>query len=157
MPRRWVARRGPQPVEAGRGEDRLGAASVGEARVALDRAVADEAVDQPRHAALAEQHLVGEAVHPHPAAGRLGELEEGVVFGERQVVLGAELLVEQPLEAGVGEEERAPRREARVARGHVAARDGEAGSHGTPFYAADRCQNNDPKGRAPGRRRSGLR
>jgi hypothetical protein len=96
-------------------------------------------------------------VHPHPAAGRLGELEERVVLGQRQVVLGAELLVEQTLEAGVGGEEPAPRRDARIARRHVAARGGEAGSHGVALYPRDRCRRNDPFGRRSGAVGPGLR
>ena len=43
-------------------------------------------------------------------------VEQRVVLGERQVVLGAQLLVEAPGHAGVGLEEGAPRLEARVAR-----------------------------------------
>jgi hypothetical protein len=50
-------------------------------------------------------------MHPEPPAGRLGELQERVVLGQRQVVLGAEVLVEEALEAGVGDEEVAPGRD----------------------------------------------
>jgi hypothetical protein len=125
-------RRVAQPVEAGLGQDRLGPARIRDARIPLHGAVPHEPIDQPGDAAPAEEDLVGQAVHPHPPAGGLGELEEGVVLGQREVVLLAELLVEQPLEAGVGGQEPAPGGDARVARRDVAARVGEAGSHGTP-------------------------
>ena len=119
-------------------EHGLGAPGVAEARVALDRAVEDEPVDEAGHAAPAEQDAIGELVHPEPSAGRLGELEEGVVLGEREVVLGAEVLVEQPLETGVGEQEPAPGRDrgdrARtgVRRVDSVGRRGESGSHRSP-------------------------
>ncbi len=98
-----------QPVQAGRRQDRLRAAGVGQARVALDQAVEDEPVDQPRDAALAQDHAVGQLAHPDPPIGRVRDSQQGVVLGERQVVLGAQLLVEPPRDPGVGLEEGAPR------------------------------------------------
>ena len=102
MPREVRPRRCPQPVQAGRREDGLGAAGVRRAQVALDGAVGDEPVDQPGHAAPAQQDPVRELVHPQPPAGRLGELEQRVVLGERQVVLRPEILVEAAARAGRG-------------------------------------------------------
>ena len=111
-----VRPRGPaQAVEAGRRQDGLGAAGVGQARVALDQAVEHEPVDQPRHAALAEDHAVGQLAHPDPPIGRVGDGQQGVVLRERQVVLGAQLLVEPARDPGMRLQEGAPRLDPRVA------------------------------------------
>ena len=117
MPRRWVrdaARRRARPAL---GQDGLGTARIGEAGAPLDETVVDEPVDQARDAALAEEDLVGQLAHPDPPSGRLGDRQQRVVLGERQVVLRAQLLVEPARDARVREQERAPRGEARVARG----------------------------------------
>ena len=74
----------------------------------------DQAVDEPGDAALAEEHAVGQLAHPDPPVRRLRDGQQGVVLGERQVVLGAQLLVEAARDPGVGLQERAPRLEARV-------------------------------------------
>ena len=121
MPRRWVGAASRNRSRPAGGENGLRAAGIGQARVSLDRSVRDEAVDQSGHAAPAQQDPIGELVHPEPAAGRLGELEERVILGERQVMFGAEVLVEEPLEAGMGDQEVAPRRDTRVARRNGAA------------------------------------
>ncbi len=84
-----------QPAKAGRREDRLGAAGVRHARVTLDRPIRDQAIDEARNPASAQEDLVGELMHPEPPSRRLGELEEGVVLGQRQVVLGTQVLVEE--------------------------------------------------------------
>ena len=48
-------------------------------------------------------------------SGAWAIVSERVVLADRQVVLGSQLLVEATDDPGVGEQERAPRREARVA------------------------------------------
>ena len=53
-------------------------------------------------------------MHPEAPPGSLRELEQRVVLGQGEVVLGSEVLVEHPLEAGVGGQEVAPRPDARV-------------------------------------------
>ena len=139
IPRRWVREAARRRVEPALGEDRLGAARVGEAGAALDEAVADEAVDQARDAALAEQDLVGELAHPDPPVGRLGDRQQRVVLGEREVVLGAQLLVQAPGDPGMREQERSPRGEARVAGGQRSSR-GLGDGHGwmlPPRYGTD--------------------
>ena len=108
-------RGGSQPAQALGREDSLRAARVGEARVPLHQAVGDEAIDEPGDTALAEEHPVGQLAHPDPPAGRLGDREQGVVLGERQVVLGAKLLVEATRDPGVRAQERPPRFEAGIA------------------------------------------
>ena len=102
MPRRWVRDACPQASQAGLGEDRLGAAGVDEAGTPLDEAVGDEPVDQTGHAALAQDHPVGQLAHPHPATRRLGDVQQGVVLGEREVMLGAQVLVQAPRHASMG-------------------------------------------------------
>ena len=125
MPRRWVRDAARRRVEPAFGEDGLGAAGVGQAGAALDEPVADEAIDQPCHAALAEEDLVGELAHPDPPTGRLGDRQEGVVLGERQVVLGAQLLVECGARPGHG---RAGRRATGRAAGRARSAVGQTGS-----------------------------
>ncbi len=110
-------RRGPQACKAAFGEDRLGTARIGRAGTALDEAVVDESIDQPRHAALAEEDLLREQAHPDPAAGRLGDGQQRVVLGERHVVLRPQLLVEAARDARMGKQEGSPRGEARIPRG----------------------------------------
>ena len=110
MPSRCVREAVRSRSRPGARQDGLGAARVGEARVALDEPVGDEAVDEAGDAALAQQHAVGQLAHPEPAAGASASWQQRVVLGERQVVLGAQLLVEAPRDAGVGAQERPPRR-----------------------------------------------
>ena len=107
-------RRRAQPGQAGVGQDRLGTARIGDAGVALDEAVSDQPIDEARHAALAQQHLVGELAHADPASRRRRDGQQGVVLGEREVVLRAQLVVESAGDAGVRHEERPPWGEARV-------------------------------------------
>ena len=81
------------------------------------RPSSDESVDEPRHAALAEQDDLSASWRIRMRrSGRVGDGQQGVVLGERQVVLGAQLLVEAPRDAGVRLQEGAPRVESRVAR-----------------------------------------
>ena len=84
----------PEPFETALRQDGLRAARVGQAGAPLDEPVADEPVDQARHAALAEEDLFGQLAHPDPSFRRVRDREQGVVFGERDVVLGAQLLIE---------------------------------------------------------------
>ena len=42
---------------------------------------------EPRHAALAEEHAVGQLAHPDASLGRVGDGQQSVVLGQRQVVL----------------------------------------------------------------------
>ena len=71
-----------QPTKARRREDRLRAPRVRQARVALDGPVRDQAIDEPRDAAPAQQDAIRKLVHPEPTAGRLRQLEERVVLGQ---------------------------------------------------------------------------
>ncbi len=111
------ARGPPQPFEALVGQDGLRATRIGHALVTDDEPVGDEAVDEARHAALAEDHPVGERVHAQPPVPRLGQREQRVVFAERQVVLGPQLLIEPSRDPRVGDQERAPWQESLVAGG----------------------------------------
>ena len=97
-------------------QDRFGAPRIGQARASFHETVINEPVDQPGHAALAEDHLVGQLPHPDPTFRSLGDGQERVVFADRQVVLGSQLLIEPTDDAGMRLEERAPRREPLVAR-----------------------------------------
>ena len=66
---------------------------------------------------LLSRMRVGQGAHADAPAGRPGDGEQGVVLGEGQVVLGAQLLVEATRHPGVGLQEGAPRLESRVAGG----------------------------------------
>jgi hypothetical protein len=79
--------------------------------------IGNEAVDEPGHPALAEHDPVGQAVHAQAPVGRFGKRQERVVLAKRQVVLDAQLLVEPSRDAGVRDQERAPRQQPLVARG----------------------------------------
>jgi hypothetical protein len=57
--------------------------------------VALQAIDEPRQAAAAEQHAVRELRHAQAAARRLGEEQENLVRGQRQLVLAHQLGVER--------------------------------------------------------------
>ena len=83
--------------------------------VTLHGAVGDETVDQARDAAPAEEHLIGQLVHPEAVIRGTREHEQGVVLRERDVVFAPQLLVEDPLQPGVDDEEVPPRCESRVA------------------------------------------
>ncbi len=71
-----------QALESDLGQDRLGAPGVARAGEPVHEPVLDEAVDEPGDPAPREQDAVGEAAHPQPPLGRLGELEERRVFLE---------------------------------------------------------------------------
>src|SRR6476469_7856460 len=114
------ARRAAQPIESLSGQHRFRTTSIAGARPALDEAVEHEAIDEARDTALAEDHAVGELTHPDPSVGGVGDRKERIVFGERQVVLGAQLLVEAPRDPRVRGQERTPGIEARVLCGDVA-------------------------------------
>ena len=77
-----------------------------------DHAAGLEPVDQPRDPAPRQQHPVRERAHPEPAIGRVDELEQRVVLGEREPVRRLQLLVQPPEQARVGMDEarHAPRR-----------------------------------------------
>ena len=116
-PAQMCSRCSAEPVQTGRSEDRLRATGVGKARIALDQAVQDEPVDQARDAALAEDHAVRQLAHPDPPIGRVRDRQQRVVLGERQVVLGAQLVVEPAGDPRMRLQERTPRLEPRVLRG----------------------------------------
>ena len=107
----------PQAGEAGVGQDGLRPAGIRDARVAFDQTVGDEPIDEAGHAALAEQHLVGEVAHPDPAVRGGRDGQQRLVLGERQVVFCTQLLVEATRHPGVREQEGTPRRELRVVSG----------------------------------------
>ena len=150
-------RRLSQARQAGLGEDGLRAAGVDQAGTPLDEAVGHEPIDQPGHAALAQDHPIGQLAHPHAPTRRLGDVEERVVLGERQVVLGAKVLVEAARHAGVRLEEGAPRGESGIVccqspgdrLGHGHGRDATPSSvpgtvrHGRPSVPQTRCVVND--------------
>ena len=96
----------------------------------VDEPIGDEAVDQPGHPAAAEEDAVGELVHPEPPARRLGQLEQGGVLGERELVLGAQVVVEASAEQGMGGQERPPRPQAGIPGGQGPGRDGSRGGRG---------------------------
>ena len=136
-------------------EHRLGAAGVARARLALDEPIQHESVDESRHPALAEDHLVGELAHADPPIGCVGDGQERVVLGEGKVVLGTQLFVEPAGDAGMRDEERTPRVETVVACGDRARVGAFGDGHRSRWYTgAGRCRNNDSAyalGR-PGRR-----
>ena len=133
-------------------EHRFGASGVAGARPALDEAVEDESVDEPRHTALAQDHLVGELAHPDPPVRRVGDREQGVVLGERQVMLGAELLVEPPRDAGVRDQERTPRLKTAVVCGDRARVGAFGDGHRSGWYTG--CGSLQEQRYRPGRRTS---
>ena len=100
--------RHPQPVQTDRCEASLLAAGVRLAGDPLDAALRLEAVDQPGDPAARQDHPLGQDVHPDAPTGRGRDLEERVVFGERQAVGRLELIVEPPRDPRVGDEEAAP-------------------------------------------------
>lgn len=75
-------RGGSQAPQAALGQDSLGTPSVRQARASLDQAVAHQSIDQARHAALAEDDLIGQLAHAYPAMRGLGDCQECVVFTE---------------------------------------------------------------------------
>jgi hypothetical protein len=87
-------RRLAQASQATLGQDGLGAPGIGQAGAPLNKLVADQPVDEPGHAALAQDHLLGEWPHAHPPSRCLGKGQQRVVLGDRQVVLEAQLLVQ---------------------------------------------------------------
>ncbi len=106
-----------ESIEAIGGEDRFRATGVARAGCPLDEPIEHQAIDEPGDAALAQDHAIRELAHADAAIGRVGDGKQGVVLGQRQVVLCAQLLVEAACDAGVRGQERAPWLEAWVARG----------------------------------------
>ncbi len=109
MPAQVRPRRRPKACQASLRQDRLGSAGVRQAGAAFDQSVADETIDQAGHAALAEEDSLGQLAHPDPPGGGPGDGQQRVVFGERDVVLGAQLLVEAPRDPRVRQQEGTPR------------------------------------------------
>src|SRR6185436_16741680 len=95
------------------GQDREAAAAVRVAGVALEQAVALQAVDEPRRARAAQQHAVGQLGHAAPAAGRGLEVDQDLVGGQRKPVRGQQLCVERLHERAVHPQETSPRAELR--------------------------------------------
>jgi D-hydroxyproline dehydrogenase subunit beta len=106
-----------ESIEPVRSQDRFRTTGVARAGRSLDEPIEHQAIDEPGDAALAQDHAVGELAHADPTIGRVGDGQQGVVFGQGQVVFRAQLLVEATCDAGVRGQERAPRLEAWVARG----------------------------------------
>ena len=109
----------PEALQSGARQDGLRAAGVGQARVPLHQAVQHQPIDETGDAALAEDHAVGQLTHPDPPLRRVGDGQERVVFRERQVVLGAQLVVEPPRDTSVRLQEGAPGLDARITRGQL--------------------------------------
>jgi hypothetical protein len=61
-----------------------------------------------------QDHAVGELVHPQPSAGNPSQLEKGVVLGQGQAMLRAQLIVEPPRHSRMRLQERAPGVETRI-------------------------------------------
>ena len=101
-------RGGTKAIQAGGRQHGLGPAGIGHAGVPLHEAVGHETVDESGHAALAEQDLIGEPAHADPPVRGVRDVQQRVVFRERQVVLGAQLVVEAARDAGVRQQERPP-------------------------------------------------
>ena len=115
MPRRWVRDAARIRVRPRLGQDRLRATRVGRGRSPRSTSPSFTSRSISRVTPLLlEDHLVGEQAHPDAPPGRSGDREERVVLGQRQVVLGSQLLVEPPRDPGMGDEEGTPRGEARV-------------------------------------------
>ena len=75
------------------GKLNFGTPGVGQACAALDQLIADQPIDQARHPALAQDHLLRQWAHPHPPSRRQGEGQQRVVLRDGEVVLEAQLLV----------------------------------------------------------------
>ena len=99
----------PQPLEAGVGQVGGDAAPVGLHGCAGDQPRPLQPVDQPGHPGAGEQDRVRELGHAQPALRGFGELDEHVVRGEGQPLLGDELGLERPGDPGVCPQERPPR------------------------------------------------
>ena len=93
---------------AGVGDHGVHAAGVAGARAALDQPVADQAVDQARQAAAAEQHGVGQVGHAHLAVGAVGQEQQHLIRAQREAVGGGQLGVELARQRRVGAQEAAP-------------------------------------------------
>jgi hypothetical protein len=90
-----------------------------------DEAERLEAVDEPCHAALAEEHGPRQLAHPQTVLLRALEVEQDLVLGERQPVGCLELAVELADELGVRADESRPGRE--LERGELLEGDGVHG------------------------------
>ena len=91
-----LARRARRARRPSRRDLREQAARVALAALAPQEPLALEPVHQPRQAAAAEQHRVGELGHAHAALVGVVQEQEHLVGRERQVVLARELGVELP-------------------------------------------------------------
>ena len=120
MPRRCVVDAARSRSRPAVGQHGLGAASVRLAGASLHEPIEHEAIDQTRHAALRQDHVIGQMAHADPPVGRLRDGQERVVLGEGEVVVGAQLVVETARDPGMGHEELAPWSKARIACGERA-------------------------------------
>ena len=107
-------RRGTQKSQPGAGESCLGATSVAGATRPLDQTIIDQSIDESGHAALGKQKRIGQSAHAQLSTRRLGEVEKGLIFLERQGVSGAQVLIQTAGQAGMRVQERAPRSEIHV-------------------------------------------
>ena len=104
-----VDRRGmPQPDFPGRGQNRQAAPTVGGAASSLDETPAHQPIHQSGQTAGAEADAVGQLVHAEPAVPGEAELDQNVVFGERDVLFFDEVRPESPQQRRLGIEEGAP-------------------------------------------------
>ncbi len=102
---------GDEDLAAGGRDPREEAAGVLLAALADDEVAALEPVDEPGQPAAAEQQPLGELAHPQASVLGLGEVEQHLVGGERQVVRPLELLVEVGDDLAMGAKEAPPGRE----------------------------------------------
>ena len=106
-----------QACQPGVGQDGFGAAGIGQAGSRSTRPSATSRSMSRVTPLLLRSTAVGQLAHPDAPLRGLGDRQQRVVLGERQVVLGAQLLIQAPRDPGVGAQEGAPRLEARVAGG----------------------------------------
>ena len=96
------------------GEGRPLAATIVLAHDTLDEPADNEPVDESRGAGTRQQQRIGELAHAKAATGCGRELDEHVVVGEGQVLLGCQLAFQLTDDAGVRAQERAPGLESRI-------------------------------------------
>ena len=93
------------------GDHGFGSSRVGRARVSRDVPLALELVHHPRKATAREQQTVGDVLHAHRSARRLGQAEQHLVAGGREALLVGQLTIEMAKKPRVRTQEAAPRGE----------------------------------------------
>src|SRR5262245_6107091 len=90
------------------------AAAVVGTGLAHDEAVTLEPIDEPRDAALTEQHRGRQLAHPQPMVRRVVQMHQNLELREREAVLALELPVELTHERGVHAQKSPPRGELEI-------------------------------------------